>query len=75
VIAHDRLEAAQVAHEQAKARTDQTVQQIRQAEANLSTAMASDKLVRMKKQRFDALRAEVHKEEASVQLAWRPSQP
>jgi membrane fusion protein (multidrug efflux system) len=70
VIAHDRLEAAQVAHEQAKARAAQTVQHIRQAEAQLSTAGASDKLVRMKRQRLDALRAEVHKEEASVQLAW-----
>jgi multidrug resistance efflux pump len=70
VIAHDRLEAAQVAHAQAKAREEQTVQQVRQAEAHLATAGASDKLVRMKKQRLEALHAEVHKEEASVQLAW-----
>ena len=38
--------------------------------AGLVIAGASDKLVRMKKQRLDALRAEVHKKEASVQLAW-----
>ncbi|MGH8065360.1 MAG: HlyD family secretion protein [Candidatus Entotheonellia bacterium] len=70
VIAHDRLEAAQVAHAQASARDDQAVQQVRQARANLATAEASGKLVRMKGQRLDALRAEVLREEASVQLAW-----
>jgi membrane fusion protein (multidrug efflux system) len=70
VIAHDRLEAAQVAHAQASARDDQAVQQVRQAKANLATAEASAKLVRMKGQRLDALRAEVRREEASVQLAW-----
>jgi membrane fusion protein, multidrug efflux system len=70
VIAHDRLEAAQVAHTQASARDDQAVQQVRQARANLATAEASGKLVHMKGQRLDALRAEVLREEASVQLAW-----
>ena len=70
VIAHDRLEAAQVAHAQASARDDQAVQQVRQARANLATAEASGKLVHMKGQRLDALRAEVLREEASVQLAW-----
>jgi membrane fusion protein, multidrug efflux system len=70
VIAHDQLDAAQVAQAQAKAREDQAVHQVKQAEANLATAGASDKLVRMKHQRLDALRAEVRKEEASVQLAW-----
>jgi membrane fusion protein (multidrug efflux system) len=70
VVAHDRLEAAQVAHAQASARGDQVVQQVRQAKANLATAEASAKLVRMKGQRLDALRAEVRREEASVQLAW-----
>ena len=70
VIAHDRLEAAQVAHAQAGARHDQAVQEVRQAEAHLATAEASGKLVHMKGQRLDALRAEVRKEEASVQLAW-----
>jgi membrane fusion protein, multidrug efflux system len=70
VIAHDQLDGAEVAHAQAKAREDQAVHQVRQAAANLATAGASDKLVRMKHQRLDALRAEVHKEEASVQLAW-----
>jgi multidrug resistance efflux pump len=70
VIAHDQLDAAEVAHAQAKAREDQAVHQVRQAAANLATAGASDKLVRMKHQRLDALRAEVRKEEASVQLAW-----
>jgi membrane fusion protein (multidrug efflux system) len=70
VIAHDQLDGAEVAHAQAKAREDQAVHQVRQAAANLATAGASDKLVRMKHQRLDALRAEVRKEEASVQLAW-----
>jgi membrane fusion protein, multidrug efflux system len=70
VIAHDRLEAAQVAHAQAKARDDQAVQQVRQAGANLATAGASEKLVHMKNQRLEALQAEVRKEEAGVQLAW-----
>ena len=70
VIAHDRLEAAQVAHAQASARDDQAVQQVRQARANLATAEASGKLVHMKGQRLDALRAEALREEASVQLAW-----
>lgn len=70
VIAHDRLEAAQVAHAQASARDDQAVQQVRQARANLATAEASGKLVHMKGQRLDALRAEVLREEASVQMAW-----
>jgi membrane fusion protein, multidrug efflux system len=70
VIAHDQLDAAEVAQAQAKAREDQAVHQVRQAAANLATAGASDKLVRMKHQRLDALRAEVRKEEASVQLAW-----
>ena len=70
VIAHDQLEAAQVSHAQAKAREEQAVQQVRQAAANLATAQASDKLVRMKQQRLDALQAEAQKEEASVQLAW-----
>jgi membrane fusion protein (multidrug efflux system) len=70
VIAHDRLEAAQMAQAQASARDDQAVQQVRLAEANMATAEASGKLVLMKSQRVDALRAEVRKEEASVQLAW-----
>jgi membrane fusion protein, multidrug efflux system len=70
VIPHDRLEAAQVARAQAEARADQAAQQVKQAEAQLATAGASDKLVRMKHQRLEALRAEVRKEEASVQLAW-----
>ena len=70
VIPHDRLEAAQVARAQAEARADQAVQQVKQAAAQLATAGASDKLVRMKHQRLEALRAEVRKEEASVQLAW-----
>jgi membrane fusion protein (multidrug efflux system) len=70
VIAQDRLEAAQVAHAQASARHDQAVQQVRQAEANVATAEAAEKLVQMKAQRLDALRAEARREEASVQLAW-----
>jgi membrane fusion protein (multidrug efflux system) len=70
VIAHDRLETAQMAQAQASARDDQAVQQVRQAEANLATAEASGKLVLMKGQRLNALQAEVRKEEASVQLAW-----
>jgi membrane fusion protein, multidrug efflux system len=70
VIAHDRLEAAQAAYAQAGARDDQVVQQVRQAEADLATAGASEKLVQMKRQRLEVLGAEVRKEEASVQLAW-----
>jgi multidrug resistance efflux pump len=70
VIAHDRLEAAQVARAQAGARAEQAVQQVRQTEAHLATAEASERLVHMKSQRLNATRAEVHREEASVQLAW-----
>jgi membrane fusion protein, multidrug efflux system len=70
VIAHDQLEAAQVVQTQAQARDEQAVQQVRQAQAKLATAEASEKLVRMKRQRLEALRAEARKEEASVQLAW-----
>lgn len=70
IIAHDRLEAAQVIHAQAQARHVQVQQQVQQAAAHLATAAASDKLVQMRQQRVDALRAEVRKEEASVQLAW-----
>jgi membrane fusion protein, multidrug efflux system len=70
VIAHDRLEAAEMAQAQASARDDQAAQQVRQAEANLATAEASGKLVLMKGQRLNAIQAEVRKEEASVQLAW-----
>jgi len=70
VMAHDRLEVAQVAQAQASARDDQAVQQVKQAKAQLATAEASGKLVHMKGQRLEALRADVRREEASVQLAW-----
>jgi len=70
VIPHDRFEAAQVAHAQAAARQEQAVQHVRQAEAHLAIAEASESLVQMKKQRLEGTRAEVHKEEATVQLAW-----
>lgn len=70
VIASDRLEAAQIAHAQANARYEQAVQQVRQAAAHFATASASDKLVQIRSQRVEALRAEVRKEEANVQLAW-----
>jgi HlyD family secretion protein len=70
IIAHDRLEAAEVAYAQASARDEQTAQQVRQAGAHLATAEASGKLVQMRQQRLEGLRAEVRKEEASVQLAW-----
>jgi membrane fusion protein (multidrug efflux system) len=70
VIAHDRLEVAQVAYAQARARDTQAVQQVKQAKAHLATAEASGKLVHMKGQRLEALRAEARREEASVQLAW-----
>jgi membrane fusion protein, multidrug efflux system len=43
---------------------------VRQARAQLATAEASGKLVQMRQQRLEGLRAERHKEEASVQLAW-----
>jgi membrane fusion protein (multidrug efflux system) len=59
-----------VAQAQADARGEQAVQQVRQAEAHLATAEASERLVHMKSQRLNATRAEVHREEASVQLAW-----
>ena len=70
VIAPDRLEAAQVTRAQAGARDEQAVQQVRQTEAHLATAEASERLVHMKSQRLNATRAEVHREEAGVQLAW-----
>jgi multidrug resistance efflux pump len=70
IIAHDRLEAAQVVQAQAQARHAQMVQQVRQAAAHLATAAASEKLVEIRRQRVEVLRAEVRKEEASVQLAW-----
>jgi multidrug resistance efflux pump len=70
VIAHDRLDVAHVAQAQASARDEQAVQQIRQADAHLATAKASERLVQMKSQRLNAIQAEVHREEASVQLAW-----
>jgi HlyD family secretion protein len=70
IIAHDRLEATEVAYAQAHARDEQTTQQVRQARAQLATAEASGKLVQMRQQRLEGLRAERHKEEASVQLAW-----
>jgi multidrug resistance efflux pump len=70
VIAHDRVEGAQMVYAQAQARHAQVLQRVRQAAAHLATAAASDKLVQMRRQRVEALRAEVRKEEASVQLAW-----
>jgi membrane fusion protein (multidrug efflux system) len=70
VIAQERHDTAQAAYAQASARGDQAAQQVKQAEAALATAEASEKLVHMKGQRLDALRAEVRKEEASVQLGW-----
>jgi membrane fusion protein (multidrug efflux system) len=70
IIAHDRLEAAEAAYAQAGARDAQTAQQVRQAGAHLATAEASGKLVQMRRQRLEGLRAEVRKEEANVQLAW-----
>jgi membrane fusion protein, multidrug efflux system len=70
ILAHDRLEAAEASYAQASARDEQTAQQVRQAGAHLATAEASGKLVQMRQQRLEGLRAEVRKEEASVQLAW-----
>jgi multidrug resistance efflux pump len=70
IIAHDRLEAAEVAYVQVRARDEQTAQQVRQAGAHLATAEASGKLVQMRQQRLEGLRAEMRKEEATVQLAW-----
>lgn len=70
IIAQDRLEAAEVAYAQARARDEQTAQQVRQARAHLATAEASEKLVQMRQQRLEGLRAEMRKEEATVQLAW-----
>ncbi|MBI3328994.1 MAG: HlyD family secretion protein [Nitrospinae bacterium] len=70
VIAQERLDAAQVAHAQASARKEQAGHQVRQAEATLDTAKASEKLVQMKHRRLEAQGAEVRKEEAAVQFAW-----
>jgi membrane fusion protein (multidrug efflux system) len=70
VIAHDRLDAAQTASTQASARHQEVSQHVRQAEAHLDVAKASEKLVHMRQQRVHALAAEVRKEEAAVQLAW-----
>lgn len=70
VIAHDRLDAAQATYTQASARHEAATQAVRQAEAHLATAKASEKLVQMKTQRLAALAAEVRREEAAVQSAW-----
>jgi len=69
VLAQERLEAASVAQTQADARHELATQQVRQAQAQLQTARASERLVEMKQRRLDALLAEVRKEEAGVQFA------